>query len=650
MAHQTFYIDIDEEITSIVERLRHARASEIILVVPKRALLIQSIVNLRILKREADEARLQLMMVTQDKLGKILIEKAGIFVQQKMDNISDEEIDLKEEISPLERYETEAETETEMGLEKENVINRKNRLDRIGSDSYFDEKQAEDLKRNELINLEKEKFLLAKKKTEKEELINKELVSGIKKNPEIKLLANPSFDLKPATPVVKAPPIRTEVPVSAPVNRSFVDRGKGENFQDKKIENFFYQPNAIERQSQKAPSKNYDVHNLPVNVHKWFWVFGAITVLLAVGIAAYLFVPKASVVVSVRLDSKTVDSQMTGKVGLVAVTAESGTIPAKEVYSAQEVNGSYDATGSELVSNQKAHGKVTIYNEFSSSPQPLVATTRFLTEDGKLFRLVSGVTVPGTTIVNGQTKSGEVEAEITADSSGDSYNIGPATFNIPGFKSSGTKYDKIYAKSAIAFTSGGNGAAQSKVITDNDIAAAKNKILAKLNSQLEDDMKKSGGEDAVILDGAMNESDVAYKISNSVGDVANSFQITASANAKAIVVSQKDVKIVIADMLEKNAGSKKIEAGSIVTDFSRSDVDFANGTISIRFHAMGKIAPDFTVDTVKKAILGKNEEQIKAYLSDLSNVEKVEVDYWPSFVNGRLPVLSSRVDVSLDPI
>ncbi|MFA7319093.1 MAG: hypothetical protein WC022_00620 [Parcubacteria group bacterium] len=645
MAHQTFYIDIDEEITSIVERLRRARASEIILVVPKRALLIQSIVNLRILKREADEARLQLMMVTQDKLGKILIEKAGIFVQQKMDNISDEEIELKEESPSLEKYETGTE------VEKESIISGKNRLDKIGSDSYFDEKQIEDLKRNESINLEKEKFLLTKKKTEKEELINKELVLRTKKNPEMKLLATPSFDLKPATPAVKAPPIvKAEVPMPAPASRSFVGREGGDNFQDKKIENFFYQPNAIERQSQKVPSKNYDTYSLPVKVHKWFWVFGVVTVLLAAGIATYLLVPKAVVVVSVRLDSQSVDSQMTGKVGLAVLDVANGTVPAKEVSSAQEVSGSYDATGSELVSNQKAHGKVTIYNEFSSSPQPLVATTRFLTADGKLFRLASGVTVPGTAVVDGQTKSGEVEAEIVADSSGDSYNIGPSTFNIPGFKSSGTKYDKIYAKSATAFTSGGNGAAESKVITDNDIASAKNKILTMLNSQLEEAMKKSGGEDTVILDGAMNESDVTYKISNSTGDVADSFQITASANAKAIVISQKDMNSVLADALGKKAGAKKIDISSIKTDFSRSDVDFANGTISIRFHTTGKIIPDFTTDTIKKAILGKNEEQIKAYLSDLSNIEKVEVNYWPSFINGRVPVLSGRVNVSLDPI
>ncbi|HHE45761.1 MAG TPA: hypothetical protein ENL05_00200, partial [Candidatus Moranbacteria bacterium] len=112
MAHQTFYIDIDEEITSIIERLKKARAREIIVVVPKRALLIQSIINLRILKKEADEMGIQLMVVTQDKLGKILIEKAGILVQQKMDDLSGEEITLGKNSSESNenRRETKAET------------------------------------------------------------------------------------------------------------------------------------------------------------------------------------------------------------------------------------------------------------------------------------------------------------------------------------------------------------------------------------------------------------------------------------------------------------------------------------------------------------------------------------------------------------
>lgn len=635
--HQTFYIDIDEEITSIVERLRHARASEIILVVPKRALLIQSIVNLRILKREADEARLQLMMVTQDKLGKILIEKAGIFVQQKMDNIADEEIEVKED----------EQLTMEHVAEEEHVKSGRNRLDKIGSNSYFDAHMAEENIKAEQVKLKVEK--MDEQKPEKEVLINKELVLSVGKETERKLSVRPSFDMKPAAPSVSVPLPTPIAPPPAP--KSFVNSGNNFNFQDKKIEDFFYQPrNAVATQLKKDPAREVETYNLPAKVHKWLWTFSLITILLLAGVASYLFVPKADVIVSVKFDSQSVDAQMTGKVGLAVSDITSGTIPAQAASSAQEVSESYAATGSQLVSNQKAHGTVIIYNEYSPSPQPLVATTRFLTSDGKLFRLTKNVTVPGTIKVDGQIRNGEVEAEIAADESGDSFNIDPTTFNIPGFKSSGVKYDKIYAKSTSAMTGGGNGAAQSKVITDSDIASAKSKILTELNSRIEEEMKKTSIDDAVVLDGATAESDVAYKLSNSAGDVADSFQITASAEAKALVVSQKDIRSVIAEMLKKNSGGKNIDADSIKVDFSRADVDFTSGTINIKFHATGKIVPDFTADSIKKAILGKNEEQIKAYLSDLSNVQKVELNYWPVFMNGRVPFLSSRVNVTIDGI
>lgn len=91
MDHKTLYIDVDEEITSIIDRVRKAQAGEVIIVVPKQALLIQSLVNLKLLKKEADRRKKRVMIVTQDKIGKKLIEKAGILVQKKAtDNIADE--------------------------------------------------------------------------------------------------------------------------------------------------------------------------------------------------------------------------------------------------------------------------------------------------------------------------------------------------------------------------------------------------------------------------------------------------------------------------------------------------------------------------------------------------------------------------------
>ena len=64
--------------------------------------------------------------------------------------------------------------------------------------------------------------------------------------------------------------------------------------------------------------------------------------------------------------------------------------------------------------SQKAQGTLTIYNAYSSAPQTLVATTRFVTPDGKIFRLTNEVTVPGAKITNGQIVPSSINAPIAA--------------------------------------------------------------------------------------------------------------------------------------------------------------------------------------------------------------------------------------------
>ena len=52
--------------------------------------------------------------------------------------------------------------------------------------------------------------------------------------------------------------------------------------------------------------------------------------------------------------------------------------------------------------NEKARGSLTVYNEYSSSPQTLVATTRFESPEGKIFRIEKNIVVPGAKIEEGK--------------------------------------------------------------------------------------------------------------------------------------------------------------------------------------------------------------------------------------------------------
>ncbi len=62
----TIYIDIDDEITAIIDKLRGSSAKVVAFVLPKRATTLQSIVNMKLLKRAADQEKKNLVLVTTE--------------------------------------------------------------------------------------------------------------------------------------------------------------------------------------------------------------------------------------------------------------------------------------------------------------------------------------------------------------------------------------------------------------------------------------------------------------------------------------------------------------------------------------------------------------------------------------------------------
>lgn len=66
-AKETIYIDAEDEITAIIDKVRAADGKIVALVLPKRSQALQSIVNLKLLKRTASEAKKNLVLITSDQ-------------------------------------------------------------------------------------------------------------------------------------------------------------------------------------------------------------------------------------------------------------------------------------------------------------------------------------------------------------------------------------------------------------------------------------------------------------------------------------------------------------------------------------------------------------------------------------------------------
>lgn len=77
---ETIYVDVDDEITSIIDKVRNAKGKVVALVLPKRAVVLQSIVNMKLLKRTADDAGKNLVLVTTETGLMPLAGAVGLFV------------------------------------------------------------------------------------------------------------------------------------------------------------------------------------------------------------------------------------------------------------------------------------------------------------------------------------------------------------------------------------------------------------------------------------------------------------------------------------------------------------------------------------------------------------------------------------------
>ncbi|MDB5185928.1 MAG: hypothetical protein JWL85_451 [Candidatus Saccharibacteria bacterium] len=63
---ETIYVDIDDDITGIIDKVRSSQEKIVALVLPKRANVLQSIVNMKLLKHTADDAKKRIVLITSE--------------------------------------------------------------------------------------------------------------------------------------------------------------------------------------------------------------------------------------------------------------------------------------------------------------------------------------------------------------------------------------------------------------------------------------------------------------------------------------------------------------------------------------------------------------------------------------------------------
>jgi len=78
------YIDVDDEITAIIDKLQASEQKIVALVLPKRASAFQSVVNMKLLKRSADHTKKNVVLITSDPNLMPLAGSVGLHVAKSL--------------------------------------------------------------------------------------------------------------------------------------------------------------------------------------------------------------------------------------------------------------------------------------------------------------------------------------------------------------------------------------------------------------------------------------------------------------------------------------------------------------------------------------------------------------------------------------
>ncbi len=369
----------------------------------------------------------------------------------------------------------------------------------------------------------------------------------------------------------------------------------------------------------------------------WFIAGGAVLVLSVVLLYAF---SSAEVTITPRVDEFQIDGDFSAGKDVATSSADglSFSVQTVEKTSSQNVT----ADGQKEV-DQKASGKITVYNNYSTNTQKLIVNTRFETSDGLIYRIDRSIIVPGYKVVDGKIVPGSVEATVFADSPGVKYNIGPTDFTIPGFKSDSKRYAGFYAHSDSPMINGYSGMAN--YLTDAKQKLVKLQIRSELEKEMLIDARASAGNDRFIPNNAYILEFESLPTSNSANG-----QVMVQEKAKMTIYSFK-----VSDLDNFLATKTPFYAdmgSSTARITNRDSLDFAwlsrpnLDSSKIFFHLNGNAQFVWNIDETKivRSLVGKKRGEIQNVLKQYNEVANATASISPFWQTG-LPTDPSKITI-----
>ncbi len=302
---------------------------------------------------------------------------------------------------------------------------------------------------------------------------------------------------------------------------------------------------------------------------------------------------------------------------------------------------SYPSSGKKYL-EEKASGEVILYNAYSAEPQVLVASTRLVTPDGKIYRIGEKVTLPGAQATGGKITPSSVKVKATADKPGKEYNLDSGVkFRIPGFQGS-PKYEGFYAESSRPLIGGFVG--EAKTPTEEDVRLAKEDTRKTLEEAIKTQLLFNLPPEVKILNGAYEFTVTEEKV-NPVADENGNFTLTTFGEAKLIGFREEELVQVLGRGLATVSGGD-FKAESYQIDYGEAKLSPADNSLTAKIQFKSIWTKPFDANQFKKEAAGKKEAELKKLVFSLAGIQSGEARLWPFWVT-RVPQNTNRIIVDV---
>ena len=302
-----------------------------------------------------------------------------------------------------------------------------------------------------------------------------------------------------------------------------------------------------------------------------------------------------------------------------------------------------EATEEKRVEN-RAVGKITIYNAYSSRPQPLVEETRFVTPEGKVFLLTRNITVPGARIREGRIVPSSIEAEVVAEQPGEEHNLGPVSrLSIPGFRG-GPRYGGFYGE--LKEPTKGGFVGKVRVPTENDILSAREEARNRVRGVLLFEVLNRLPERFKILDGAALFTILREEVDPAVSPEGK-FRVFIDAEKRALAFRDEDLINGLRRHFFEQAGSQDFILRNYTLSYQLANADSENNVLNLRVEFNSQWIQSFDKNELKEKLAGQKEAEIRAAVLSLAGIDRTRIKLSPFWVR-TAPLNPERIEITFE--